>query len=118
MRSCGSWACLLKSEHNEVAPAQHELAPIFTTTNVASDHNQLTMEFMKRVALRHGLVCLLHEKPFAGVNGSGKHNNWSIATTEGDNLLNPGKEPHKNTRFLLFLAAIIKLLMNIRICCA
>ena len=99
---------LAKTEHNEVAPAQHELAPIFTTTNVASDHNQLTMEFMKRVALRHGLVCLLHEKPFAGVNGSGKHNNWSIATTEGDNLLNPGKEPHKNTRFLLFLAAIIK----------
>ena len=97
-----------KTKHNEVAPAQHELAPIFTTTNVASDHNQLTMEFMKRVALRHGLVCLLHEKPFAGVNGSGKHNNWSIATTEGDNLLNPGKEPHKNTRFLLFLAAIIK----------
>ena len=99
---------LAKTEHNEDAPPQHELAPIFTTTNVASDHNQLTMEFMKRVALRHGLVCLLHEKPFAGVNGSGKHNNWSIATTEGDNLLNPGKEPHKNTRFLLFLAAIIK----------
>ena len=99
---------LAKTEHNEVAPAQHELAPIYTTTNIATDHNQLTMEFMKRVALRHGLVCLLHEKPFAGVNGSGKHNNWSIATTEGDNLLNPGKEPHKNTRFLLFLAAIIK----------
>ena len=99
---------LAKTEHNEVAPAQHELAPIFTTTNVSSDHNQLTMEFMKRIALRHGLVCLLHEKPFAGVNGSGKHNNWSIATAEGDNLLNPGPEPHKNTRFLLFLAAIIK----------
>ncbi len=99
---------LAKTEHNEVAPAQHELAPIYTTTNVASDHNQLMMEFMKRVALRHGLVCLLHEKPFAGVNGSGKHNNWSLATAEGKNLLDPGKEPYKNTRFLLFLAAIIK----------
>ncbi|NCD08843.1 MAG: glutamine synthetase type III [Negativicutes bacterium] len=99
---------LAKTEHNEVAPAQHELAPIFTSTNIATDHNQLTMEFMKRIASKHGLVCLLHEKPFAGVNGSGKHNNWSIATAEGDNLLNPGNEPHKNTRFLLFLAAIIK----------
>lgn len=99
---------LAKTEHNEVAPAQHELAPIFTTTNVATDHNQLTMEFMKRIALKHGLVCLLHEKPFDGINGSGKHNNWSIATTEGDNLLNPGIEPAKNTRFLLFLVAIIK----------
>lgn len=99
---------LAKTEHNEVAPAQHELAPIFTSTNVAADHNQLTMEFMKRVALRHGLVCLLHEKPFAGVNGSGKHNNWSLSTAEGMNLLDPGKEPYKNTRFLLFLAAIIK----------
>ena len=99
---------LAKTEHNEVAPAQHELAPIFTSTNIATDHNQLTMEFMKRVAAKHGLVCLLHEKPFAGVNGSGKHNNWSIGTAEGDNLLNPGPEPHKNTRFLLFLAAIIK----------
>ena len=99
---------LAKTEHNEVAPAQHELAPIFTSTNIATDHNQLTMEFMKRIAAKHGLVCLLHEKPFAGVNGSGKHNNWSIATAEGDNLLNPGTEPHKNTRFLLFLAAIIK----------
>ncbi len=99
---------LAKTEHNEVAPAQHELAPIYTSTNVASDHNQLMMEFMKRVALRHGLVCLLHEKPFAGVNGSGKHNNWSLATAEGKNLLDPGKEPYKNTRFLLFLAAILK----------
>ena len=99
---------LAKTEHNEVAPAQHELAPIFTSTNVASDHNQLTMEFMKRIALRHGLVCLLHEKPFAGVNGSGKHNNWSLSTAEGLNLLDPGKEPYKNTRFLLFLAAILK----------
>ena len=99
---------LAKTEHNEVAPAQHELAPIFTSTNVASDHNQLTMEFMKRIALRHDLVCLLHEKPFAGVNGSGKHNNWSLSTAEGMNLLDPGKEPYKNTRFLLFLAAILK----------
>lgn len=99
---------LAKTEHNEVAPAQHELAPIFTTTNVATDHNQLTMEFMKRIADKHNLVCLLHEKPFAGINGSGKHNNWSIATTEGENLLDPSAEPYKNTRFLLFLAAIIK----------
>lgn len=99
---------LAKTEHNEVAPAQHELAPIFTSTNIATDHNHLTMEFMKRVAAKHNLVCLLHEKPFAGVNGSGKHNNWSIGTAEGDNLLNPGSEPHKNTRFLLFLAAILK----------
>ena len=99
---------LAKTEHNEVAPAQHELAPIFSSTNVASDHNQLMMEFMKRVALRHGLVCLLHEKPFDGVNGSGKHNNWSLATEEGMNLLDPGKEPYKNLRFLTFLAAILK----------
>jgi len=99
---------LAKTEHNEVAPAQHELAPIFTSTNIATDHNHLTMEFMKRIAAKHNLICLLHEKPFAGVNGSGKHNNWSIGTAEGDNLLNPGSEPHKNTRFLLFLAAIIK----------
>lgn len=99
---------LAKTEHNEVAPAQHELAPIFTSTNVAADHNQLTMEFMKRIALRHGLVCLLHEKPFAGVNGSGKHNNWSLSTAEGLNLLDPGKDPYKNIRFLLFLTAIIK----------
>ena len=99
---------LAKTEHNEVAPAQHELAPIFTSTNIATDHNHLTMEFMKRIAAKHNLICLLHEKPFAGINGSGKHNNWSIGTAEGDNLLNPGAEPHKNTRFLLFLAAIIK----------
>jgi len=99
---------LAKTEHNEVAPAQHELAPIFSSTNVAADHNQLMMEFMKRVALRHGLVCLLHEKPFDGVNGSGKHNNWSLATEEGMNLLDPGKEPYKNLRFLTFLAAILK----------
>ena len=99
---------LAKTEHNEVAPAQHELAPIFSSTNVASDHNQLMMEFMKRVALRHGLVCLLHEKPFDGVNGSGKHNNWSLATEEGKNLLDPGKEPYKNLRFLTFLVAILK----------
>ena len=99
---------LAKTEHNEVAPAQHELAPIFTSTNVAADHNQLTMEFMKRIALKHNLVCLHHEKPFAGVNGSGKHNNWSLSTAEGMNLLDPGKEPYKNTRFLLFLAAILK----------
>ena len=99
---------LAKTEHNEVAPAQHELAPIFSSTNVASDHNQLMMEFMKRVALRHGLVCLLHEKPFDGVNGSGKHNNWSLATEEGMNLLDPGKEPYKNLRFLTFLTAILK----------
>ena len=99
---------LAKTKHNEVAPAQHELAPIFTTTNVATDHNQIMMETMKNVALRHGLVCLLHEKPFAGVNGSGKHNNWSISTDTGKNLLEPGKLPHENAQFLLFLAAVIK----------
>ncbi len=99
---------LAKTEHNEVAPAQHELAPIFTDTNIATDHNQLTMELMQKVAKRHGLVCLLHEKPFAGVNGSGKHNNWSIATDTGVNLLDPGKSPMENKQFLLFLAAVIK----------
>ncbi len=99
---------LAKTKHNEVAPAQHELAPIFTTTNIATDHNQLTMEMMKKVALRHGLVCLLHEKPFAGVNGSGKHNNWSISTNTGVNLLEPGKTPAENAQFLLFLSAVIK----------
>ena len=98
---------LAKTKHNEVAPAQHELAPIFTTTNVATDHNQLTMETMKNVAAKHGLVCLLHEKPFEGVNGSGKHNNWSMSTSK-ENLLDPGKKPQENTQFLLFLAAIIK----------
>lgn len=97
-----------KTKHNEVAPAQHELAPIFTTTNIATDHNQLTMETMKKVALRHGLVCLLHEKPFAGVNGSGKHNNWSMGTDDGQNLLEPGKTPHENLQFLIFLSAVIK----------
>jgi len=99
---------LARTKHNEVAPAQHELAPIFTTTNIATDHNQLTMETMRNVAAKHGLVCLLHEKPFAGVNGSGKHNNWSISTDTGKNLLEPGKLPHENAQFLLFLAAIIK----------
>ncbi len=99
---------LAKTKHNEVAPAQHELAPVFTTTNIATDHNQLTMEIMQKVAKRHGLVCLLHEKPFAGINGSGKHNNWSISTSDGTNLLNPGKSPEDNAQFLLFLAAIIK----------
>ena len=99
---------LAKTEHNEVAPAQHELAPIYTTTNVATDHNQLTMEIMQKVAARHGLVCLLHEKPFAGVNGSGKHNNWSIATNTGVNLLSPGETPYENAQFLLFLCAVIK----------
>ena len=99
---------LAKTEHNEVAPAQHELAPIFTTTNVATDHNQLTMEIMKKVARRHGLECLLHEKPFAGVNGSGKHNNWSMSTDTGENLLSPGETPYENARFLLFLVAVIK----------
>ena len=99
---------LAKTEHNEVAPAQHELAPIYTTTNIATDHNQLTMEIMQKVALRHGLVCLLHEKPFAGVNGSGKHNNWSMATDTGINLLTPGDTPYENAQFLLFLCAVIK----------
>ena len=99
---------LAKTEHNEVAPAQHELAPIYTTTNVATDHNQLTMEIMQKVAAKHGLVCLLHEKPFAGVNGSGKHNNWSIATDTGVNLLSPGETPYENAQFLLFLCAVIK----------
>lgn len=97
-----------KTKHNEVAPAQHELAPIFTTTNIATDHNQLTMETMRKVALRHGLFCLLHEKPFAGVNGSGKHNNWSISTDDGLNLLDPGSTPHDNAQFLVFLFAIVK----------
>ena len=99
---------LAKTEHNEVAPAQHELAPIYTTTNIATDHNQLTMEIMQKVAAKHGLVCLLHEKPFAGVNGSGKHNNWSIATDTGVNLLAPGETPYENAQFLLFLVAVIK----------
>lgn len=99
---------LAKTEHNEVAPAQHEMAPIFSTTNIAADHNQLTMEMMQKVAKRHGMVCLLHEKPFAGVNGSGKHNNWSISTNTGANLLEPGETPYENAQFLLFLCAVIK----------
>ena len=99
---------LAKTEHNEVAPAQHELAPIYSTTNIATDHNQLTMEIMQKVAARHNLVCLLHEKPFAGVNGSGKHNNWSIATNTGVNLLTPGETPYENAQFLTFLCAVIK----------
>ncbi len=97
-----------KTKHNEVAPAQHELAPVFTTSNIAADHNQLTMEIMKKTALKHGLVCLLHEKPFAGVNGSGKHNNWSISSNDGQNLLDPGDTPMENMQFLTFLCAIIK----------
>ena len=97
-----------KTEHNEVAPSQHELAPVFTNTNLATDHNQLTMEIMKKVAEKHGLVCLLHEKPFEGINGSGKHNNWSLSTNTGDNLLEPGDSPRENAQFLLFLMAVIK----------
>ena len=99
---------LAKTEHNEVAPAQHELAPIYSTTNIATDNNQLTMEIMQKVAKRHGMVCLLHEKPFAGVNGSGKHNNWSISTNTGVNLLSPGETPYENAQFLLFLCAVIQ----------
>ncbi len=99
---------LAKTEHNEVAPSQHELAPIYTTTNIATDHNQLTMEMMQKIAARHGLVCLLHEKPFAGVNGSGKHNNWSLATDTGVNLLKPGETPYENAQFLLFLCAVLQ----------
>ena len=97
-----------KTEHNEAAPAQHEMAPVFTTSNLAADQNQLTMEIMKKVARKHGLICLLHEKPFEGVNGSGKHNNWSIATDKGENLFSPGKTPGENAQFLLFLTAVIK----------
>ena len=104
----GKLGILAKTKHNEVAPSQHELAPIFTTTNIATDHNELTMEVMKKIAEKHGLVCLLHEKPFAGVNGSGKHNNWSISTNTGENLLDPGKTPENNIQFQLFLAAIVK----------
>lgn len=99
---------LAKTEHNEVAPAQHELAPIFTSSNIATDNNQLVMELMKKVAIKHGLTCLLHEKPFAGINGNGKHNNWSMSTDKGENLLEPGETPSENAQFLLFLAAIIK----------
>ncbi|MEF9952226.1 MAG: glutamine synthetase III [Clostridium sp.] len=103
-----SLGVLAKTKHNEVAPSQHELAPVFTEANIATDHNQLTMEVMKKIASRHSLACLLHEKPFAGVNGSGKHNNWSLSTDDGQNLLNPGKTPHENAQFLLFLCAVIK----------
>ena len=103
---------LAKTQHNEAAPAQHELAPIFTTTNIATDHNQLTMEIMQKVAKKHGLVCLLHEKPFAGVNGSGKHNNWSLSTNTGVNLLTPGETPYENAQFLLFLCAVIEAVDN------
>ncbi len=99
---------MAKTKHNEVAPAQHELAPIFTTTNIATDHNQITMELMKSIADKHGMACLLHEKPFSGVNGSGKHNNWSISTDTGLNLLEPGKTPYDNAQFLLFLVAVVK----------
>ena len=108
--NCELWklGILAKTEHNEVAPAQHELAPIYSTTNIATDHNQLTMEMMQKIASRHDLVCLLHEKPFAGVNGSGKHNNWSMATDTGVNLLSPGETPYENAQFLLFLCAVIK----------
>ena len=97
-----------KTKHNEVAPCQHEMAPVFTSVNIASDHNQLTMEVMKRVAQKHHFICLLHEKPFEGINGSGKHNNWSMSTDEGENLLDPGKNPSENLQFLLFLTAVIK----------
>lgn len=105
---CWKLGILAKTQHNEVAPAQHELAPIYSTANIATDHNQLVMETMKKVANRHSLVCLLHEKPFAGVNGSGKHDNWSLVTDTGKNLLDPGKTPHENIQFLLVLSAIIK----------
>ncbi len=101
-----------KTQHNEAAPAQHELAPVYTTVNVSTDHNQLIMECMKKVAKRHGLECLLHEKPFAGVNGSGKHNNWSLITDTGKNLLNPGKTPNENVQFLLFLTAVLEAVDN------
>jgi len=105
---CWKLGIYAKTQHNEVAPAQHEMAPVFTTANIATDHNQLVMETMKKGAKRHGLECLLHEKPFAGINGSGKHNNWSIVTNTGKNMLDPGKTPHENVQFMLVLAAIIK----------
>ena len=109
MKSSGNLEFRPKQKHNEVAPAQHELAPVFDTTNVAVDHNQLTMEIMKKTSLpKHNMVCLLHEKPFEGINGSGKHNNWSMSTDTGVNLLDPGKTPAENTQFLVFLVAVIK----------
>ena len=104
MKSLWKLGVLAKTEHNEVAPAQHELAPIFTTTNIATDHNQLTMELIQRVAKKHGLVALLHEKPFEGINGSGKHNNFSLSTDTGINLLEPGDTPHENAQFLVILS--------------
>jgi glutamine synthetase len=97
-----------KTQHNEVAPAQYEMAPVFSTTNIATDHNQLVMETMQKVALRHDLVCLLHEKPYAGINGSGKHNNWSLSTDDGINLLEPGHTPSENVQFLLVVSAMLK----------
>ena len=97
-----------KTQHNEVAPGQFELAPIFETTNIATDHNQMVMDVLKRVAIRHDMICLLHEKPFAGVNGSGKHNNWSMSTDVGENLLEPGNSPHENAQFLTFCCAVIR----------
>ena len=106
--SCGSWVYLQRPSTTRWPPAQHEIAPVYTNANTATDHNQLTMSLLKKVADRHGLVCLLHEKPFAGVNGSGKHDNWSLATDTGENLLKPGKTPSQNAQFLLFLAAFIK----------
>ena len=99
---------LSKTRHNEVAPAQHEMAPVYSDANTANDQNQISMEIMQKVADRHGLVCLLHEKPFAGVNGSGKHNNWSLGTDTGKNLFSPGKTPSQNAQFLLFLAAFVR----------
>ena len=97
-----------KTKHNEAAPSQHEVAPIFSTANIASDHNQITMEILKKVANHHDLYCLLHEKPYRGITGSGKHNNWSIGTSDGENLLKPGKKPAENVQFLLFFASVIK----------
>ena len=116
MKNYGNWGILAKTEHNEVAPAQHELAPIYTTTNIATDHNQLTMEIMQKVAAKNGLVCLLHEKPFAGVNGSGKHNNWSLATDKGVNLLSPEKPHMKMHSFYCSYVQSLKRWMTIKIC--
>ncbi len=104
-----------KTQHNEVAPAQHELAPIYAPVNIAADHNQIMMRILKKVASRHGMRCLLHEKPFAGLNGSGKHNNWSLTTDDGINLLEPGKTPHENIQFLLVLTCILKQLTSMQI---
>ena len=105
---CWKLGITAKTQHNEVAPAQHELAPIYAPANIAADHNQMMMRILKKVASRHGMRCLLHEKPFAGVNGSGKHNNWSLTTDDGINLLEPGKTPHENIQFLLVLTCILK----------